>query len=327
MRPIGRWTVRWWAIRWWTDTGPIGARTIMPDRSGPPMAADHHMMMPPVRPCRTENGRDNADANAKKDSTRNGIVRRPVTRRWRPVIRWVIRIAPTAIHHQRVVIRHIEITGPGRFDINVVVLHDDALLLIRQQCAGIAGIGTQALHRGHHIALLIDKGIADGIGPIRLIVQHRNHRWKLRQCLDAIVPWLILHGIRKIVAIEALTAVEEIGSIGHIVGIGGGDQHLREQFVRVQSNRRQHRFKLLLGIRLRLRQCRRDRKRRRKDQSCHPPEEGFAHTLPFHGRGKCREKPSSPFTPPVGVPSIARAPHPLLLRRKQTGGAYGVIRW
>src|SRR5207342_3611715 len=89
--------------------------------------------------------------------------------RWRRIVDGWIRIDGRSIYDGWVITRHIHDLSAGRLDHDDLFVLDglslDLLLFTGLESAILLSLGTHALHRIHHIALLREEGIAKVGGP------------------------------------------------------------------------------------------------------------------------------------------------------------------
>ena len=125
-------------------------------------------------------------------------------------------------------------------------LHDDLLLLGRLQVAFGLRLGAQALHGVHHVLLLREERVAELLGPVELLVHHREHLRERDQRLDARVPGLALAARPRGPCPSAFGfAFEPARRFDDLERIGRGHQHLREQRVGIERDRRDELLDLL----------------------------------------------------------------------------------
>jgi hypothetical protein len=91
---------------------------------------------------------------------------------WVVGIRRVCRIGPGAVDHCRVIGRHIDHRGVGRFNDNRLPLDFNLLLLRCFQVALSLGLGAQLLDGVHDIRLLSQESITQVLSPVQLLAHH-----------------------------------------------------------------------------------------------------------------------------------------------------------
>ncbi len=107
------------------------------------------------------------------------------------------------------------------------------------------GLLAHALHRIHHVVLLREKCIAKVGGPLDVFRQELDNIGQGSQSLDARVPVLLLYGIGQLFLIHALVLGQPLLQLNDLEGIGGGHQHLAEQRIGIERDRRDQRIELV----------------------------------------------------------------------------------
>ena len=98
--------------------------------------------------------------------------------------------------------------------------------------------GAQSLDRVHHIGLLRQHGVAELLGPVELVIHHRQHGRRRYELLDARVPVLLVESPLQLVAFQHLVGFGPALGLDHLERIGRRHQHLRQQRVRIERDRR-----------------------------------------------------------------------------------------
>ncbi|MCY1426690.1 hypothetical protein D9M71_425150 [compost metagenome] len=119
-------------------------------------------------------------------------------------------------------------------------MHRDFLLFIGLQVTGGLGLAPQTLHRVHHVVGLGEEGITHALYPGRVLAKGGEHLRESHQGLNAGVPGLVGHLLHRGVAAGVGVGLGPGHGVGHIAGIGGGHQHLGQEGVRVEGQRRHH---------------------------------------------------------------------------------------
>ena len=162
--------------------------------------------------------------------------------RRRKIVRRVVGIGPSPVDHRRLVVRDVDLVRRGRLDLDVLPvvlgLDGDRLLLGGLELAVVAGLGPQPLDRVHDIRLLRQHGVAELLRPIELLRHHRQHVRDLDQRLHAVVPALLSERAGERIALHVLVGLGPAIRLHDLERIGRGDQHLRQQRIRVQRDRR-----------------------------------------------------------------------------------------
>ena len=291
-----------------------------------PVAAAAPVIAPaPDRPARTEGqpGRDDAGADIGR-----------ITK----VVRRIVRVGPSSIDSRRLVVRHVHRPRLGRLDDDHLLvflgLNSDFLLLRRDELLVVISLGAQPLDRIHHVRLLREEGVTQILGPFELVAHHGQNLGGAGQRLDAVVPGLLVDLLLQCIALQRLALLQPAVGLYHLQRIGRRRQHVGEQFVGIERDRRNQGFELLglqrlcvrrgLARRLRLRcgrlvgrLCRHGDGHRHheseRDQSLAAAEH---HTLLWGHRGKHRYEARSFFDKDQRKPNITA-----LLRRKSSAAA------
>ena len=209
-----------------------------------PAAAPAPAAVPPRRPDR--------DANTERDhASRDNGARR---RRGRIVDRRV-RVDRRAIDDDRVVDGDVDDLGARRLDDNDRLLLDDLrldlLLLVRLERAGPFGLLAHPLDGVHDVALLLQERVAEFGGPLDVVaktlddVGQRGHR------LDAWIPRLFRDLVSQRLVLQARILREPLLELDDLERVGGRDEDLAEERVRIEGDGR-HEGVELLGRKLRL---------------------------------------------------------------------------
>ncbi len=190
-----------------------------------------------------------------------------------------------SVHHGRIVLRHIDHVGLGRFD-------DDGLCRRRYhgravihhgiggrprhvgrfgrsrrgrvdhgrdpqvrgvfQVARLPGARAQQLDRVHHVGGVVDVGVTERRGPVDVAGHLVQHGGESGQRFDTDVPRLAGFGTLQRVAFQRWILAQPLVGGGDLLGIRGAGQHLAHQLVWKQRDRRHH-LRQLLGGRRRVR--------------------------------------------------------------------------
>ena len=92
---------------------------------------------------------------------------------------------------------------------------------------------------------LRQESVAEVLNPFGLFAEHGQHLREGDQRLHAGVPRLVLHRFHCIVTLQAAVGERPLGSFRNILRIGGCHQHLRQERVGKERDRRQHLVELL----------------------------------------------------------------------------------
>src|ERR1051326_5041389 len=140
-----------------------------------------------------------------------------------------------AENDHRVVDRHTDHIGLDRlYDVDHVRprpritgrrrLLPDLQLLAALEVAGGIGLGAQRLHRARDVVGLRQKSLAELLGPIELVVHHRQHLRHRGEPLDARIPGLLLHGVLEVLTLEARVVLGPAGRTHHFHTEGQGGE-------------------------------------------------------------------------------------------------------
>src|SRR5262249_8975940 len=152
-------------------------------------------------------------------------------RRARDVSRRIVRVGrirgvrPSAVDDRRVVLRHVDDLWIRGLDLDHLRRRrwrrlrrgrrrrhdlDRHLLLLRvlERALGLR-LRAQALHSAHEVRLLGQHGVAELLGPVELLVHHRQDRGKGAQRLHAVVPRLLLELLVELRFLEIRVVLHE----------------------------------------------------------------------------------------------------------------------
>ncbi len=142
------------------------------------------------------------------------------------------RIPPTAVHHRRVVRRHIHHVRLGRFHhidrLAALRLGLHHLLRGRLQVPGRIGLGTQTLHRIHHVLLLRQESVAKLLRPVEILVHLLQHLRHGGERFDCRIPGLLRHGILERLAADLGIGLDPARRLNDLQRIGRCHQDLGE---------------------------------------------------------------------------------------------------
>ena len=197
----------------------------------------------PVGPPPERHAHDDADAEGEEaahDPSRRVVV-----------VRRIGRIGPRAVDDQRIIGRHVDHAGLGRLDADDRCLPGRRGLqgddLLRRGGERALGLGPRAetLDRLHQLLALPQGRVAQLLGPRKLLVHHAEDLGERDEGLHAVVP--VLGGQRLVqgLAGEAGIGLDESRGHDHLERIGGRHQHLRQERVGVERDRRGDLLQLL----------------------------------------------------------------------------------
>ena len=178
---------------------------------------------------------------------------------------------PRPVHHQRVVVGHIDELGADRIQHQARPAVEHAQAIIRAQIARGLRPAPQGLHRIHHLRLLIEERVAQRLRPLRVLVHALEHLRECDQRFHARVPVLALGRAHRVVAGKTGAGPGPARGFDHFERVGRCHQDLRQQRVGVERDRREHLVEFLLrkhigglGERAALRQRQRERGEQRE---------------------------------------------------------------
>ena len=163
-----------------------------------------------------------------------------------PVPRPVRGRPPRAVDDLRVVHGHVDVLRLRRLDDDRPVLDDDVLLRRRLQVAGLLRALAQRLHGAHHGRLVGEERVAQALRPLELGVHHVEHLRERAQRQHARVPGLALQRAVERLAREVAVGLDEARGLDDLERIRGRHQHLRQELVRIERDRRQQRVEQVL---------------------------------------------------------------------------------
>ena len=155
----------------------------------------------------------------------------------------VCHIEGAEIDHRRIVHRHVNHARLRGLNANDLALHDHPLLLRGHQVAVRVGHTPQALDAIHHVLWLLRIGLPQRDRPILTLGHQVENGGIVRDGLDRDLPRLL---------------VESHGAVGphirggrcNLIGIRRRDEHLREDRIRIERNRREQVLEFLGGPRV-----------------------------------------------------------------------------
>ncbi len=154
-------------------------------------------------------------------------------------------VPPWSVDHCRVVTGNIDNFWIDRLDLDIVTLDNHLLLRGRLEIAGGLGLLPQFLNRIHHIGLLSQESFTHLLRPGRLFSHHGEDLRKRRQRLHAQVPVHRVQGVIERVPFKARVFLQPAVRFHHLIRISCCYEHLCQQRIRIERNRRQHLVQLL----------------------------------------------------------------------------------
>jgi hypothetical protein len=111
----------------------------------------------------------------------------------------------------------------------------------------------EALDSAHDVRLLRQHGVAKLLRPLEFVVHHLQHRGRRCQRFDALIPALLADIGFELSAFETLVGGDPTRGLNNFERIGRGHQHLGNQRIGIERDRRHQRVELpgiqqLLGL-------------------------------------------------------------------------------
>lgn len=133
-----------------------------------------------------------------------------------------------------IVLWNVNIAGLRRFDSDNIRSHDDLLFRIALQNAFLYGSFAQTLNRCLNVAPLRDIRLPNSRCPIRVLGHEPENARIMSNCFDADVPGLAFD--------QALVnaAIQQSLSSCYLIAKARSGQDLRQQWIRIECNSRQH---------------------------------------------------------------------------------------
>ncbi len=151
-----------------------------------------------------------------------------------------------AVHEPRVVSRHVNELWVYRLDHDRLALRRHGLLGCAHQASRCLRLLAQHLNRNEHVLRPVHIGVAERRGPAQVRVHVLENRGKLRERLDAWVPWLLIHGVGELLSLQTGMLLHPAPRLHDLGRIRRGGEDLRDQRVRVQGDRC-HQLLVLFG--------------------------------------------------------------------------------
>ena len=115
------------------------------------------------------------------------------------------------------------------------------------QVARFVGAFAQGLDGVHHLLLLREEGVTQTARPVQVLVHAVEDLGESEHGLHAGIPGPILGRAHRVLAFELRVRTGEACRLHHLERVGGGHQHLGEELVGIQRDRREHLVELGLG--------------------------------------------------------------------------------
>ncbi len=197
-----------------------------------------------------------------------------------------------------VVARHVDHVRLGRLDHDAVVDARDDLRLVVDEPAGRLGLLAQPLHAVEHVPVLLGHGEAEPLGVVEVVGHAPDHlRETGEQHKHARVPVARVDRLGDLVVAHVGAVVEDAVGVNDLQREGRGDQHLREQRVRIERDRRDEVVDLVVArsgrARRRRRAGRRPRRARRSPRPPAAPDPALPARAPAGSRTAPRRSPQS----------------------------------
>ena len=208
-------------------------------------AVDCDPVRAPIRsapaPERRHDGKAAADLEPRLDRLRHKLARR------RQIDRREFAVLPLAVHDGRIIDRHIDpvLLRRGDKDCRPFLAHLQVLHLL--QLAGFHRELAQCLDPRHDLGLLRRKGDANRLGPLDMLAHHLDDLREGDERLDARIPGQRFQSLDQRIALQIrMTAIlQPLRGFGDLLRIGRRHQHLRQQLVGIERDRRDELIDLL----------------------------------------------------------------------------------
>src|SRR6267378_4112083 len=141
---------------------------------------------------------------------------------------------------------HVDDVGARRLDHDRLALRDDFFLRGRLEVARLLSALAHRLDGVEHVLLLVHVRVAQRRRPGEVLVHVSQHRGKLRDCLDAGIPGLLIDSLGKLLALQIGVLLHPTLRFHDLNRIRGGREDLRNQRVRIERDGR-HQLLQLLG--------------------------------------------------------------------------------
>src|SRR5580704_5549816 len=178
---------------------------------------------PPMMPAPTITS---VVANAEADSERKVRAAIPYSR---------IRIPPRPRHYgvpvnnPRIICGNVNDLGTSRLDDDVRVLRRYDLLVRILKIARFLRAPAHNLYGIHQVLFLVVVSVAERGRPGEVFVHVAQDGWECRECLDASVPGLLVHGLSQGVALQIRMRVHPLVCLDDLFGERRGRQYLGHQ--------------------------------------------------------------------------------------------------
>jgi len=143
----------------------------------------------------------------------------------------------TAVNQPGIISRNVNYLGVSRLNGNGGVLIRYGLLRRGFKIAGLFRSLAHHLNGVHHILFLVVVGVSERGGPGEVFVHVAKDRGKSGKGLDAGVPGLLVHRLTQGIALKTGMRLYPTIRLDDLLGKGGSRQDLRNQRVRIESDR------------------------------------------------------------------------------------------
>ena len=134
-----------------------------------------------------------------------------------------------------------------RGQLNVALVVADRFLWSVLEGSGVLSALAEDLHSSQHVLRLVVVGVAEVGGPLQVLVQHGQHLGKRGEGLDARVPRLGVDGISNLVGVDIGLGLKPMVGADDLGWIGGGDEELGHQRIRIKGDGSDQLLKLFRG--------------------------------------------------------------------------------
>ena len=148
------------------------------------------------------------------------------------------------VHDRRVVLRNVDHLRIRGHDLDDLLLLHDRLLRRRLEGARLVGALAHALHGRHHLGLLAEERVAEILRPVEVLGHPAQQVGKVSEPGHARIPGLLRESVFQGLALQARIRLAPAIGLNQLERIGCGDQHLRDERIRVERDRRDQRVEI-----------------------------------------------------------------------------------
>src|SRR5262245_2939252 len=212
-----------------------------------------HVVAAPVDRRADQHARGDSRAEPDESRRRDTCRRGPEAR----IVRLRRRSVGGTVHRRRLVLRDVDHLRIRRLDGDHLRtartartarrLADDGLLRRRLEVAGVVRLGAQALCCVHQLVALRQERVAQVLRPFQIVRHAVQDVGEDREGFHAWVPVELRQRLVQVRTLERQVLLTPPVRLDDLERIRGGDQHLGEDVVRIERDRRDHLLELRLG--------------------------------------------------------------------------------